>query len=69
MKKLSDNAMQQNIRHTASILAMKKIHTLLEEDQQKDVQLSRILYNFLSYGWLILLLLAALVAHLMGVIQ
>lgn len=68
MKKRSDDAMQKNIRHTASILALKKIHSLLEEDQQKEVLLTRILQNFLSYGWLVLLLLAGLAARLMGVI-
>jgi len=68
MKLPSNDAMQHNIRQTASICALKKIHSLVEEDRQKEALLTRILHNFLLYGWLILLLLAGLAAHLMGVI-
>ncbi len=63
-----EDALQKNIRRTASMQALKEIHAIVEEERKTEALVGRVLHAFLLYGWLVLLLLAGFVAHFMGVI-
>lgn len=63
-----DEALQKNIRHTASVHALKKIQVIVDEERKREALLGRVLHTFLLYGWVVLLLLGGIVAHLFGVI-
>ena len=63
-----DEALAKNIRSTASIQALKQIGEIVEQERKTDAIVARVLHAFLLYGWVVLLLLAGLVAHWMGVI-
>lgn len=63
-----DDALQENIRRTASGHALKKIQEIVEEEQKKEALLGRVLHTFLLYGWVVLLLIGGIVAHWFGVI-
>ncbi|MEI7843285.1 MAG: hypothetical protein WCI39_09655 [Gallionellaceae bacterium] len=63
-----EDALQENIRRTASGQALKKIQVIVEEEQKKEALLGRVLHTFLLYGWVVLLFLGGIVAHLFGVI-
>jgi len=62
-----DSQLQQNIRRTAGQHALKKIHAIVEQENKNDADSARTLRWFLRYGFAALLILAAIVAHLMGV--
>lgn len=63
-----EDELQKNIRRSASIKALKEIHTIVEDERKTEALLGRVLHAFLLYGWVVLLLLAGIVAHFMGVI-
>lgn len=63
-----EDELQKNIRRSASIKALKEIHTIVDEERKTEALLGRVLHAFLLYGWVVLLLLAGFVAHFMGVI-
>ena len=63
-----EEALQENIRRTASVHALKKIHAIVEEEREKEALLGRVLHAFLLYGWVVLLLLGGIAAHFFGVI-
>jgi CHASE3 domain sensor protein len=60
--------LQQNIRRTASQHALKQIHAIVEQENKNDAETARALRWLLRYGWVILLLLAGVMARLIGVI-
>ncbi len=62
-----DDRMQQNIARTTGLHALKQIHTIVEQENKNDAYSAQVLSSLWRYGWLILLLLAAVLAHLMGV--
>jgi hypothetical protein len=63
-----EDALQENIRRTASVHALKQIHAIVEDERKTEALVGRVLHAFLLYGWVVLLLLAGIVAHFMGVI-
>lgn len=63
-----EDALQENIRRTASVHALKQIHAIVEQERKTEALVGRVLHAFLLYGWVVLLLLAGIAAHFMGVI-
>jgi hypothetical protein len=59
---------EQNVQRTVGQAALKKIGGIVDADLQQEVADARSLRVFLRYGWLVLLLAAALLAHYLGVI-
>ena len=64
---IDDKKLEQNINRTAGLHALGLINTILEKEKNNDADTARALAWLLRYGWLVLLLLAATLAHLMGV--
>jgi hypothetical protein len=62
-----DEKLQQNIRRSTGLHALKQIHAIVEQENKNDADTARVLRWLLRYGWAVLLLLAAIVAHLIGV--
>lgn len=63
-----EDALQENIRRTASVHALQQIHAIVEQERKTEALVGRVLHAFLLYGWVVLLLLAGIAAHFMGVI-
>ncbi len=59
--------LQQNIRRTTGLHALKKIRAIVDEENKNDAAAARTLRWLLRYGWIVLLVIAALLARLMGV--
>jgi len=59
--------LQQNIRRTAGLHALKKLRALVEADLADETYKARALRWLRRYGWLVLPLLALLAAYLLGV--
>lgn len=62
-----DEKMQQNISRTTGLHALKQIQAIVEQENNNDAYSARALRLGLRFGWLILILFAAILAHLMGV--
>jgi len=62
-----DERLQQNIARTTGLHALKQIHAIVEQENNHDAETERQLRWVLRYGWLVLLLLAAILVHLIGV--
>jgi len=65
---MSDDRLQQNIDRSTAIHALKKVRVLVDEANEEDASKARALLWMMRYGWLLLLLIAALIARLIGVI-
>jgi hypothetical protein len=63
----NDDQLQQNISRTTGLHALKQIQAIVEQENKNDADSARALRWLLRYGWLVLLLLGAILAHLMGV--
>jgi hypothetical protein len=63
----AEDPLQQNIRRTTGQLALKKIRKIVDEENEKEATEARILRWMLRYGWIVLLVFAAVLANLMGV--
>jgi len=63
-----DQRIERNVQRTVGHAALKKIRGIVDEDLEKEMSGARLLRAFLRYGWLILLVAAALLAHYLGVI-
>lgn len=63
----ADDPLQQNIRRTTGQHALKKIRAIVDEENRNDADVAVTLRRLLRYGWIVLLIIAALVAHLTGV--
>jgi len=63
----SDDEMQQNIRRTTGQHALKKIRAIVDEENEYDATVARTMRWLLRYGWIVLLIVAAVLARLMGV--
>ncbi len=59
--------LQQNVERTAAVHALKAIRTIVDAEQQDEAARARLLYAFLSYGWIVLLCAVFLLAHFLGV--
>lgn len=58
----------KNIQRTAGLEALKQIGDIVAQERETQARLARVLHAFLLYGWLVLLLMAGLLAYWMGVI-
>ena len=63
----AEDPLQQNIRRTTGLHALKKIRTIVDEENEHDAAVDRALRWLLRYGWIVLLVVAAVLARLMGV--
>ncbi len=63
----SKDPLQQNIRRTTGLHALRKIRAIVDEENKNDAAATRTLRWLLRYGWIVLLVIAALLARLMGV--
>ncbi|MBU0622157.1 MAG: hypothetical protein KJ795_09935 [Gammaproteobacteria bacterium] len=63
----TDDPLQQNIRRTTGLHALKQIGDIVEEDNRNEAAKAHVLRWMLRYGWLVLLLIAAVLARLTGV--
>jgi hypothetical protein len=63
----AEDPLQQNIRRTTGLHALKKIRAIVDEENENDAAAARTLRWLLRYGWIVLLLAAAVLARLMGV--
>lgn len=59
---------EQNVRRTAGIHALRKIRGIVDEDLKNEEVRAKLLRAFLHYGWIVLLLAALLLARYLGVI-
>ncbi|MDE2117960.1 MAG: hypothetical protein KGJ19_05125 [Betaproteobacteria bacterium] len=59
---------EQNVRRTAGIHALRKIRGIVDEDLKKEAARAKLLHALLRYGWIALLLAALLLARYLGVI-
>ncbi|MDH2916220.1 MAG: hypothetical protein PXX77_05005 [Gallionella sp.] len=64
----NDDPLQQNIRRTTAHHALKQVRTLVDAANAEDASKARALHWMMRYGWIVLLLIAALVARFIGVI-
>ena len=65
---MSEDKLQQNIRRTTGQHALKQIHAIVKQENKNDADTARALRWLLRYGWAVLLILAAILAHFIGVI-
>jgi hypothetical protein len=63
----AEDPLQQNIRRTTGLHALKKIRSIVDQENENDVATARALRWLLRYGWIVLLAFIALVARLTGV--
>jgi hypothetical protein len=63
-----EDPMQQNIRRTTGLHALKKIRGIVDKENADDEFKARALRQLMRYGWIVLLLAAAMLARLTGVI-
>lgn len=64
----ADDPLRQNIERTTALHALKQVRSLVDEANADDAFKQRALRWLLRFGWLVLLLVAALAARLSGVI-
>ncbi|MBI5889729.1 MAG: hypothetical protein HZB47_03500 [Nitrosomonadales bacterium] len=62
-----DDPLQQNIRRSTGLHALKKIGAIVDESNRDDAAKSAALRWMLRYGWIVLLLIVAVLARLTGV--
>lgn len=60
--------LEQNIRRTAGMRALKEIRGIVDEDRRAEAARRKWLAILLRYGWVGLLLAVGLLARYMGVI-
>ena len=58
---------EQNVQRTTGIHALKKIRGIVDEDLREEAARTKLLRAFLRYGWIVLLLVAGLLARHFGV--
>lgn len=63
----ADDPLQHNIRRTTGQHALKKIRAIVDEENRNDAAVAVALRRLLRYGWIGLLVVAVLAAHLIGV--
>jgi hypothetical protein len=62
-----EDPLQQNIRRTTGQHALKKIRAIVDEENGHDAAATRTLRWLTRYGWIVLLVIIALLARLTGV--
>lgn len=68
MTKDAPDPLTKNTQRTAGLAALKQIGDIVAQERETQARLARVLHAFLLYGWLVLLLMAGLLAYWMGVI-
>lgn len=63
----AEDPLQQNIRRTTGLRALRKIRAIVDEEDASAVSAARVRRGLLRYGWIVLLAVAALLARLTGV--
>jgi hypothetical protein len=63
----TDDPLQHSIRRTTGQHALKKIRAIVDEENRNDAAVAVALHRLLRYGWIALLVVAVLIAHLIGV--
>jgi cation transport ATPase len=63
----AEDPLQQNIRRTTGQHALKKIRAIVDEENEHDAAVTRTLRWLSRYGWIVLLVIIALLARLTGV--
>ena len=63
----ANDLLQQNIRRTTGQHALKKIRAIVDEENRSDAESAVTQRWLLRYGWIVLLVVGALLAHLIGV--
>jgi hypothetical protein len=64
----NDDPLHQNIRSTTAHHALKQVRVLVDKANAEDESKAQALHWMMRYGWVVLLLIAALVACFIGVI-
>jgi cation transport ATPase len=62
-----EDPLQQNIRRTTGQHALKKIRAIVDEENEHDAAVTRTLRWLSRYGWIVLVVIIALLARLTGV--
>jgi hypothetical protein len=65
---MSDDRLQQNIDRATAIHALKKVRILVDAANAEDASKVRALRWMMRYGWIVLLIIAAMIARIIGVI-
>lgn len=63
----NEEQLQQNIRQSTALHALRKVGTIVDEENRNDAADARMLRWLLRYGWIALLIAAAILARLTGV--
>jgi len=63
----SEDQMQKNIRRTTGLHALRKIRAIVDEENEHDAAVARAMHWLFRYGWVVLLVIAVVLARLMGV--
>jgi hypothetical protein len=63
----TEDRLQQNVRHTTGVHALRKIGSIVDEEKKLDAADARMLRWLLRYGWIALVVVAAILARLTGV--
>jgi cation transport ATPase len=63
----AEDPLQQNIRRTTGQHALKRIRAIVDEENEHDAAVTRTLRWLSRYGWIVLVVLIALLARLTGV--
>ncbi|MDO8926945.1 MAG: hypothetical protein Q7U94_08550 [Sideroxyarcus sp.] len=62
-----DDPLQQNIRRTAGLHALKQIGAIVEEENRNDAAKAAAVRNIVLYGSLVLMLVVTVLGYVMGV--
>jgi hypothetical protein len=68
MNATEQERLEQNIRRTAGVRALKEIRGIVDDDLREEAARRKWLAILLRYGWMVLLLAAGLLARYTGVI-
>jgi hypothetical protein len=63
-----DVRIEQSVRRTAGMRALKEIRGIVDEELRADAARDKLLRAYFRYGWIALLLAALLLVHYFGVI-
>jgi cation transport ATPase len=63
----ADDRLQKNIRRTAGLHALRRVATIVDEENRNDAATANLLRWLSRYGWVVLLIAVVLVAYLTGV--
>ena len=69
MHDAGQDIIEKKVRRAAGISALRKIGKIVAAEQQADAGKERALRWFARYGWIILPVVALLLAYLLGVIR